>query len=229
VRIFIGFDSRESVAFSVAAHSILSRSSRPVSITPLCLSQLPLKRKPEGSTEFTFSRFLVPWLCSYQGTAVFMDCDVLVRTDITKIIDGLNEREAVAVVKHDYTPKAGPKFLGNEQTLYPRKNWSSVMVFNNPLCYILTPEYVDRESGANLHQFRWLRDWQIGELDRDWNHLVGEYPRNPDAKIAHFTLGTPCFAKYRNCEFSGEWYEEKNKMLDYEKLMEYSRPETEPA
>ncbi len=222
MRVFIGFDPAESIAASVAAFSVARRARLPVSVTFLKLSQLPLTRKQEGSTQFTFSRFLVPWLCNYKGFAVFMDCDVLCRADIHGILD-VSERHSVSVVKHDYTPKSGRKFLGNEQQTYEKKNWSSVMVFNNALCSVLTPNYVNTASGLDLHQFKWCGEHMIGSLDKDWNHLVGEYPENPLAKIAHFTLGTPCFAKYRYCEFAQEWHDEKNLMLDYEREGEYSR------
>jgi lipopolysaccharide biosynthesis glycosyltransferase len=224
-QVFIGYDSHETVAFHVAAFSIMRRSSVPVSIVGLRLNQLPMTREPEGSTEFTFSRFLVPWLCDFKGQALFLDCDVLCRTDITKIFEGMEDYHAVSVVKHDYIPKHESKFLGNKQTVYPRKNWSSVMVFNNPLCVTLTPNYVNQATGLELHQFRWIPDHMIGGLDKSWNHLVGEYNPNPDAKIVHFTLGTPCFEKYAECEFAREWYEEKSAMLDYDKRGEYSRPE----
>lgn len=225
ISVFIGFDSHETIAFHVAAFSFMRHSSVPVSITGLRREQLPMTRPHEGSTEFTFSRFLVPWLCGYKGTALFTDCDVLCRVDIADIFSGLLEYQAVAVVKHDYVPKDSRKFLGNEQKAYERKNWSSVMVFNNPLCSVLTPAYVNKASGLTLHQFKWIRDFQIGALDASWNHLVGEYAPNPKARIVHFTLGTPCFARYRNCEFSDEWFQERNLMLDYDRYGEYSRPE----
>lgn len=225
LRLFIGFDSHETVAFHVAAFSFMRRSSVPVSITGLRREQLPITREQEGSTEFTFTRFLVPWLCGFEGMAVFTDCDVLCRVDIADIVNGIADHHAVSVVKHDYTPKQEAKFRGQEQTAYKRKNWSSVMVFNNPLCVVLTPDYVNRATGLELHQFKWLRDWQIGALEKSWNHLVGEYAPNPNARIAHFTLGTPCFAKYRECEFAREWFDERDSMTDYDRYGEYSKPE----
>lgn len=225
LQVFVGYDSHETVAFHVAAFSVMRRSSVPVSITGLRREQLPITRPPEGSTEFTFSRFLVPWLCGYKGAAVFMDCDVLCRVDIADIFDGISDYHAVAVVKHDYVPKSDRKFLDKEQQAYQRKNWSSVMVFNNPLCALLTPEYVNNATGLQLHQFKWIRDWQIGALDKSWNHLVGEYHPNPNSRIAHFTLGTPCFKKYRNCEFADEWFKEQDAMMDYDRSGEYSKPE----
>lgn len=225
LRVFLGFDRHETVAFHVAGFSFMRRSSIPVSITGLRREQLPVARQHEGSTEFTFSRFLVPWLCGYQGAALYVDCDVLCRVDVADVFNGIADHHAVAVVKHDYTPKHERKFRGQEQAAYQRKNWSSVMVFNNALCRQLTPEYVNAASGLDLHQLRWLPDVAIGALDRSWNHLVGEYAPNPNARIAHFTLGTPCFAKYRNCEFAKEWFDERDAMNDYDRSGEYSRPE----
>lgn len=216
IRVFIGYDSNEVVAYHTLAHSILRHASVPVSVTPLKLSQLPMTRErtPTQSTEFSFSRFLVPWLCGYEGHAIFMDCDMLCRTDIAALHG--ESLKAVSVVKHDYQPRPEDKFLGQRQSIYAKKNWSSVMVFDNNLCRALTPEYVNSASGLELHQFKWLpSDAWIGSLEAAYNHLVGEYAPNPAAKIAHFTRGTPCFADYVDCEFADEWYAEKSLMLGY--------------
>ena len=224
LKIFIGYDPNETIAYHVLAHSILCRSSVPVSITPLKLSQLPLTRpKTEyQSTEFSFSRFLVPWLCDYEGTAIFMDCDMLVLDDIAEI--AVDPNAAVSVVKHDYTPRTEYKFLDQAQSRYHKKNWSSVMVFNNAKCKALTPTYVNEASGLELHQFKWLEnDGLIGELDPAWNHLVGEYPANPNAKLVHYTLGTPCFKKFAQCEYAAEWHKERHALLDYNNIGEFSK------
>jgi hypothetical protein len=225
MRIFIGYDESETVAFHVLSHSIHRHASKPVSITPLMLNQLPLTRPrdPKQSTDFAFSRFLVPYLCDYEGMAVFMDCDMLCRADIWELADYATS--TVCVVKHDYSTHAPVKFRDHANISYGRKNWSSVMLFNCEWCHSLTPEYVNSAPGLDLHQFRWLVDEGIGELPREWNHLVGEYKANPDAKLAHFTLGTPCFAKYRHCEFAEEWFQEKYRMLHYDNRGEFSKPE----
>jgi lipopolysaccharide biosynthesis glycosyltransferase len=220
MRIFVGFDPRESVSYHVASHSILRRSSIPVDITPLALTNLPdfkRDRNPLQSTDFSFTRFLVPYLCDFKGWALFMDCDVLVRADISelgKLCNLANFYKAVYVVKHDYQPKDEKKFLGEIQSRYEKKNWSSVMLFNNYRCRKLTPEFVNSAPGLALHQFHWTTDGQIGELDKDWNHLVGEQPENPNAKIVHFTRGGPWFQEYKDCEFSKEWNEEL-KLMTY--------------
>jgi lipopolysaccharide biosynthesis glycosyltransferase len=231
IRVFVGYDPSETVAFHVLAHSIMRHASQPVSVAGLVLHQLPMwrERNPLQSTEFAFSRFLVPYLCDYKGSAIFMDCDMLCRADISELWAGLESGSAVAVVKHDYAPSGESKFLGKKQTAYPRKNWTSVMVFDNTRCRALSPEYVNTASGLELHQFKWIADDQIAELPREWNHLVGEYPPNPGAKLVHYTLGTPCFAKYRHCEFANEWHEEHRLMLHYDRSGEFSKPEKQNA
>ena len=230
-RVFIGHDANEPVALWVLAHSIMRRASVPAEIIPLVLRQLPLDRPrdPMQSTEFAFSRFLVPWLCGFDGEAAFLDCDMLCRADIGELFHGARKDRAVSVVQHDYTPHAEPKFLGHVQTRYPRKNWSSVMVFQNSRCSRLTPAYVNTAPGLDLHQFKWLSDEEIGMLDPAWNHLVGEYPPNPAAKLVHFTRGTPCFAKFARCEWADEWYAERARMLDLIPAGQYSLRDREAA
>lgn len=227
-KVFIGFDPNEVVAYHVLVNSIMRHAKKPVSITPLILRQLPLQRPIEEtqSTEFSFTRYLVPWLCNFEGKAVFMDCDMLVRFDINELFELAEPDCAVTVVKHDYTPKGDIKFLDKVQTKYERKNWTSVMVFNNELCKVLTPDIVNAQPSEWLRKLYWAV--RIGEMGKDFNHLVGEYEPNPDAKIVHYTQGTPCFAKYRDCEFAREWYDEKAMMLEYNRMGEFGKsPRTE--
>jgi hypothetical protein len=217
MRIFIGYDPAESVAYHVLCHSILSRASIPVTFTPINKRNIQefTRGRQNGSTEFSFSRFLTPYLAGYTGQALFMDCDMIVRCDIAEILDECDLYHDVFVVKHDYTPKPGKKFLGNAQSVYPKKNWSSVMLFNcfSSACRRLTTQAVNNADGSYLHQFKWANDDRIGALSKEWNHLVGEQDPNPDAKIVHFTLGTPCFDGYENQEYSQEWFAEKEAML----------------
>lgn len=218
VNIFIGFDPRETVAFHVLAHSIHVRSSLPVSITPLMLGQLKptftRERHALQSTDFSFSRFLTPWLSGYNGWSVFMDCDMLMLDDIARLYALCDERYAVMVVKHDHVPKEATKFLDQPQTAYQKKNWSSVMLFNNARCRALTPDYVNTASGLELHQFKWLQnDDLIGEIPARWNHLVGYNARNPDAALVHFTLGGPYFDEFQDCEYAQKWRDERQAML----------------
>lgn len=227
LRLFVGYDKVESVAYHVFCESVISRCSMPISITPICLSHLgdcySRARDPKQSTEFSFSRFLVPYLCDYQGLAIWCDGDMIIRTDLHEVFSNVpfGTDKAVFVVKHDYEPKEGTKFLGNLQSTYDKKNWSSVMVFNNEKCKALTLERVNNASGLHLHQFKWLKDDSlIGELPPDWNHLVGEYPEDSDAKLVHFTNGSPCFSRYKDCEYSREWHEELDNVLNFAVLDE---------
>ena len=218
IRVFIGYDPRESVAFSVLAHSIYIRSSQPVSIVPLMLPQLRdvLRREchPLQSTDFSFSRFLTPYLSGYDGHSIFMDCDMLMQDDIAKLWALRDDHYAVQLVQHDHRPREQKKFLGAVQTVYEKKNWSSVMLFNNDRCRALTPEYVSNASGLELHQFKWvLDDSFIGALPRQWNHLVGYDDPFSAASLVHFTLGGPYFPEYAHCEFSQEWRDERRAML----------------
>ena len=216
-QIFIGYDSKEAVAYHTLAHSILRRSSIPVSIAPVMQSQLKgLYTRPRGpteSTEFSLTRFLVPALSQYRGWSMFMDCDMLCRADIAELAS-LCERsadKAVLVCKHDYVPKTKRKFLDQVQTQYERKNWSSLMLFNNERCGALTPQYVNSATGLDLHRFKWTDDALIGALPLEWNWLVGEYDVNAAAKIVHYTLGGPWFDEYRSCAYADEWHEENRR------------------
>ena len=225
IRVFIGFDPRESVAFHVLSQSIHARASQPVSIAPIMLSQLhglmTRARDPLQSTDFSFSRFLTPFLCDYQGWAIFMDCDMLVLDDIVKLWGLRDENYAVQVVKHDHIPKEDTKFLGSAQTRYEKKNWSSVMLLNCTKCKMLTPEYVNTASGLDLHRFHWLDgDHLIGDIPHSWNHLVAYDPSKPTTEISnlHFTSGGPYFNEYHNTEYADEWVNEKDQMLMVEQL-----------
>jgi hypothetical protein len=218
IRVFIGYDPREAVAFGVLAHSIHRRASAPVAIAPLMLSQLGAEltrqRHPLQSTDFAFSRFLVPLLSGFEGWSLFMDCDMLMLDDVARLWALRDDRFAVQAVKHDHRPREAVKFLGQPQTGYPKKNWSSVMLFNNARCRALTHEYVNSATGLDLHQFKWLDgDAQIGALPHRWNHLVGYDPPAPDMALVHFTLGGPYFAAYRDCEYAAAWRAEREAML----------------
>jgi hypothetical protein len=218
IRVFIGYDPREAVAYNVLAHSIQVRASEPIAISPLMLSQLKMvltrERHPLQSTDFSFSRFLTPYLSDFTGWSVFMDCDMLVLRDIAELWRLRDERYAVMVVQHDHVPRESVKFLGQPQSKYGKKNWSSVMLFNNARCRALTPDYVNRASGLELHQFKWLEsDDLIGALPHAWNHLVGYNAPRRDAALVHFTLGGPYFPDYADCEYAEAWRAERDAML----------------
>ncbi len=188
LRIFIGIDDRQPVAAHVLTHSIQRLSSQPVSITPLILNQLPISRR--GLTDFTFSRYLVPWLCSFEGKALFMDSDMLVMSDIAELFDLAFDGD-VGVVP----------FEGSHAYERP-----SLMMFNNEQCGDLTPHYI--ESGEP-QTFQWAE--HISALPNEWNYLVG-YQSGGGAKLAHYTQGVPGYKECRNCEYSKEWHEELARM-----------------
>ena len=153
-------------------------------------------------------------MCGYEGWAVFMDCDMLMREDVARLWELRDDRYAVQVVKHDHVPKEETKFLGAVQTKYGKKNWSSVMLMNCGKCRTLTPEFVNRASGLELHQFKWLAgDELIGELPSGWNHLVEYDPPRTDASLLHYTIGGPWFPEYARCQYADEWRAERDDML----------------
>ena len=212
INIFIGYDSKEQIAYHVLSQSILRNATRPVSITPLNLPNIKYEFSRERgkieSTEFSFSRFIVPHLMNYKGWALFMDCDMLMKTDISKLWALRDDRYAVQVCKHDYTPKTDKKFLGQVQTKYQKKNWSSFMLMNCDKCTSLTPDYVNTASGLQLHQFKWLEDENlIGDLPLEWNWLADEYEYKKDVKNVHYTEGGPWFHDTNNCDYHSEWFD----------------------
>ena len=216
--IFIGYDSKEIIAYHTLCQSILEQSSMPVRFMPLNLNNLKQifqrDRNILQSTEFSFSRFLVPYLSNYKGWSLFMDCDMIVKSDIADLFKLRDDEKAVLVCKHDYIPKEETKFLGQTQTKYEKKNWSSVMLFNNDKCRSLTQDYVNSATGLELHQFKWLEsDELIGSLPLEWNWLVGEYPKNNNAKNLHYTLGGPYFHDYRDTDYADDWNEVKIRMM----------------
>lgn len=222
IRIFIGYDSKEPLAYHVFAHSILRRASRPVSITPVMLDQLhPIftrARVALQSTEFSFSRFLVPYLCAFKGRAIFADCDQLCFDDIAKVWDAADDRYSIQCVKHDHRPRETTKFLGQVQTSYPMKNWTSFMLMNCGDCYKLTPDFVNTASGLELHRFTWLPSPDlIGELPAGWNHLVGYDEIRGDERHVHFTEGGPWFDAYRDVPFADAWRTEYKHMIGFTK------------
>ena len=212
INVFIGYDSKEKVAFSVLAYSILRNSTKPVTITPVYLPNIKddfvRERNNLSSTEFSFSRFMVPHLMNYKGWAVFMDCDQLMLGDIADLWRMRDDKYAVQLCKHDYEPEEDKKFLGQVQTKYEKKNWSSFMLMNCKKCNELTPDYVNSATGLQLHQFKWLEsDELIGDLPLEWNWLVDEQGYNTKSKVnnIHFTKGGPWFKEYANCSYSETW------------------------
>lgn len=217
-KLFIGYDSEVVSPYHTLASSIIRRSSVPLAITPLCASNMKsIYTRPRNnisSTEFSFSRFLTPYLSNYEGVSIFMDNDMVVTKDIKELFDLFDDRYAVQVVKHNYETKDEEKFLGQVQTKYEKKNWSSVIIFNNKKCKALTPEVVNSESGLFLHQFKWLENEDlIGEIPLEWNFLVDEYQKpKENPALLHYTLGGPYFDDYQNCDYADLWISENKYM-----------------
>jgi len=218
IPIFIGYDPREAVAYHTCVNSIIRQASQPVAVIPLALNLFNdyTETHTDGSNQFIYSRFLVPHLMGYTGHAIFMDGDMIVRGDIVELWNLREFDKDVQVVKHDYKTKMTEKYLGAKNENYPRKNWSSVILWN---CNShpnrkLTPEFIQRATGAELHRFTWIDDARIGELPREWNWLPDEYGANSNAKLLHYTLGTPCFHEFATTPQGDEWHRE-HMLADY--------------
>ena len=224
-KVFVGYDPREDIAYQVCKHSI-ARRNKEVLVRPLVQKELreagwytrPVD--PLSSTEFTFTRFLIPELCDYKGWALFMDCDMILLTDIQELFDQADEKYAVMCVHHDYTPREGLKMDGQKQSIYPRKNWLSVMLFNcgHPSNKQINTSVVNDTNitGKYLHRFSWLKDSEIGELSHEWNWLTDWYkePEDGKPKLLHYTEGGPWFENYRDCDYHKEWKIELADMMN---------------
>lgn len=221
LNIFIGYDSREKIAFHVLSQSIIANSTIPVKITPINLINIKkFYRRPKSklhSTEFSISRFLTPYLSSFKGFSLYLDCDFIMLGDVSKLLKIIskNKNKAVWCVKHKkYLPKDKVKFLREKQIPYAKKNWSSFMIFNNKKCKILNPKLVSKASGLYLHQFKWIKENLIGSLPSNWNILVGEQKIPKVINALHYTLGGPYFKKHSKCTGSSYWFKYKKQILD---------------
>ena len=216
IKIVVGFDQREAIAYHTFSQSVLEKSSLPVLFLPLSMNTLRGYKETHNdkSNDFVYSRFLTPYLHNFEGWAIFADGDMVCQSDIKELWDLRDETKALQVVMHDYKTKFNQKYLGNTNENYPRKNWSSLILWNcsHPKHKVLTPDFISSQTGKYLHRFSWLDDEDIGELPIDWNWLAIEYPDNPKAKIIHYTLGTPCFKDYRNTEMAVTWHEVQQKV-----------------
>jgi lipopolysaccharide biosynthesis glycosyltransferase len=213
IPIFIGYDPREAIAYHTCVNSIIRHASQPVAIMPLALNLLQgyNETHTDGSNHFIYSRFLVPHLMGFSDWAIFIDGDMILRDDIVKLWNLRELSMDVMVVKHDYKTRMTEKYLGSKNEDYPRKNWSSVILWN---CSSfpnrrLTPEFIEKATGAQLHRFSWIDDERIGELPKEWNWLPDEFGSNPDAKLLHYTLGAPCFHEFATTPQGEEWHRER--------------------
>lgn len=220
IRLFVGHDPREAVAFNVFAHSVITRASEPVAIIPLALNTLKglyTEEHTDGSNAFIYSRFLVPYLCDFDGWAIFADGDMLCQDDISMLWDQRDPEAAVQVVMYNYKTCESTKYLGAPNEDYPRKNWSSVILWNcgHPANKVLTPEFVAKQTGAFLHRFSWLARTEAKHVPLHWNWLAIEYPYLTKVKpsIVHYTLGTPCFEGYAERDYGREWFRELEDMM----------------
>lgn len=215
IPVYIGYDPREAAAYHTFSESVIRNATRPIQLIPLALNLLRdyQETHTDGSNAFIYSRFLVPHLQGYKGWAIFCDGDMLCRDDIAKLWAMRDDQYAVMVVKHDYETKHKTKYVGTGletvNVTYPRKNWSSVVLWNcgHPANRVLTPEYVMGATGRKLHRFEHLLDGEIGDLPKDWNWLAEEYPVNEDAKLVHYTLGVPAMKAYAESQHAKEWFE----------------------
>lgn len=218
LKVYVGYDDRLSVPFDVCVSSIRRRSN--VEVVKLDKSLIPeyrRERDPLQSTDFTYTRFLVPYLNGYSGMALFVDCDFVFTVSPTEVLREADSlAKAVSVVQHpDYAPKTDVKMDGKHQASYRRKNWSSFMLFDcgHPAHKALTPDLVNNASGSYLHQFKWLYDGDIGSLPLDWNCLDGYYHLS-DPKAIHYTDGGPWFGpQYSDTRYSWLWKREYTEMI----------------
>jgi lipopolysaccharide biosynthesis glycosyltransferase len=222
MKVYIGYDSREVAAYDAASKTLLEHSPRSI-VTKLDSERLAasgLLRRPVDrrgsmydlvsgatcSTEFANSRFLVPILAQ-SGWALFVDCDMLFFDDVDALMKLADPTKAVMVVKHKQVSESGTKMDGQPQTMYARKNWSSVMLFNcdHPGNRRLSLDDVNNRPGRDLHAFYWLADDEIGDLPAEWNWLVDVQPQPREVKIAHFTLGGPWIKGWQPHAYDQLW------------------------
>ena len=217
LNIFVGFDQKEAIAYHTFVQSIIEKSSIPISITPLAENNLDeySEKHTDGTNKFTYSRFLVPYLMNFKGWAIFADGDMVCLSDIKILKSFFDPKIALSVVKHDYKTKYKTKYFGQKNEDYPRKNWSSVIIWNceHPKNKILTPSFISQKEGSFLHRFKWLEDKEIGNLPKTWNWLAMEYEVRNKLDLIHYTLGTPCFKEYSNKDLSKYWKKSFNNLL----------------
>lgn len=213
VRIFCGYDEREAIGFHVFCDSVLRHASIPVEIIPVNHRLAQATDRGDSSTQFNYARFLVPYLSGFVGHSIWMDgADMLAVGDVAQLWDLRDFSYAVKVVKHDYTPRQAVKFFDQPNRAYPRKNWSSVMLFWNDhyACRGLQPHIVAQHTGEFLHRLEWVKDKLIGELPREWNVLAGEDNQSDAPKLIHYTNGIPAVPGFSGTEYAAQWWHAYN-------------------
>jgi len=218
VDIIVGFDQREAVAYHTFTQSVIEQSTIPIRFTPLSMKSLSGYNEvhKDGSNDFIYSRFLVPYMMNFKGWAIYADGDMVCLQDIKNLWSLRNNNYAVQVVKHDYKTKITEKYWGNKNEDYPRKNWSSLILWNceHKAHKILDPDFIQKQTGAFLHRFSWVKDTDIGEINKEWNWLAMEYEDKKDINLIHYTIGTPCFKEYNNTSLSSYWKKSFSNSLD---------------
>lgn len=223
LKIYVGYDKREDIAWQVCKHSILKHAAIAPNIYPIKqdnLREIGLYTRPidkGAATEFSLTRFLAPYLADSDGWVLFVDCDFLFTTDIGRLIADVDRSKAVYCVQHEYIPRTSQKMDGQIQTVYPRKNWSSFILFNgsHPSVKALTPRVINTESPAYLHRFSWLEDGAIGKLPLGWNFLEGEYDVPTELPYAiHYTNGGPWFQNCQDVDYADLWIAARNEYLN---------------
>ena len=213
IRLFVGSDHREQIGLHVFLESVWKHCKGPVEVTVLTPAlATSLGIDTDGTNSFTKLRFVVPYLCAFKGHALFVDgVDMLCRADLADLWSWRNWRFPLQVVKHDYRTQHPKKYVGTDMEArnedYPKKNQSSVMLFHCEAHEhrVLTPYFIDGQPGSYLHRFRWMDEEKVGELPKEWNHLVGEQDHDAAAKLVHYTLGIPGFSHYSTAPHSKEW------------------------
>ena len=218
VDIIVGFDQREAIAYHTFTQSVIENSSIPVRFMPLSIRSLSNYKEvhKDGSNDFIYSRFLTPYLMNFNGWAIYADGDMVCLNDIKKLWDLRDNKFAIQVVKHDYKTKIKSKYWGNKNEDYPRKNWSSLILWNceHYSHRVLTPEFIQKQTGAFLHRFSWVKDKEIGSIVKEWNWLAMEYEEKKDINLIHYTIGTPCFEEYQDKSLSFFWKKSFLNLLD---------------
>jgi lipopolysaccharide biosynthesis glycosyltransferase len=206
-RVFIGYDPSQDISFEVLRYSLQKHTTQELDIRAIDAEKIPDWGRPIdplASTPFTYTRFLVPWLCDYEGIALFMDGDMLALGDVSELFHLSMDDLALRVRQHDYNPEATVKMGGKVQTQYPRKNWSSLMLMNCAKLGAWTKEAVETQTGAWLHRFEAIPDEEIGDISEEWNvldHMTGP------TKLLHYTSGGPWLKGCEDADHADLWHE----------------------
>ena len=239
LNVFVGFDSSDwgqELAYEICRRSLIKNHKAgdiEIRIKPLIKKELEemeifWRKDKDGSTEFTYTRFLTPYLSNYEGYSIFCDSDFLWNCDIVELLNYIKKDLAVSCVKHSYNDcNDSVKMNGLKQEWYPRKNWTSLMIFNNehPSVKNLSLENVNNQTAKWLHRLQWCSNEEIGSIPLMYNYLAGYYTKNVSPKAIHYTDGGPWHYKYTDTDFAQEWldYLTEKEMTKLETFILYSK------